>query len=421
MTPKNEAGKKQDTGGKGLSLIRSITGPWTWENLWGWLKIILIVLVIRWIWFEPYSIPSGSMEPTLHGDPRFLRGDRVVVNKFWFGPRIPFTNKRLFRWHEPERWDIVVFNSPEPDAQHKVLIKRVVGLPGERVHIEGGRVYVNGKPLELPEDIQHVSYTSAPSMRSFERLSGGELRLLMLQHEMRYGILPDERYSVVPENHYLVLGDNSADSKDGRYFGWVPHENLIGRAFAIWWPLSHRRDLTGFTNTWWGMALLLGLPALLLLYEGSRAFFWASWRVCSNDLPGELREGEHILVSRIALGLRLPFSRRRIIPGRGLRRGETVVHVSEQDGSGRSLKLSRVIAVPGETVNARLDMPCVERKKNSQIVRDGYYLVTDGNPAAGTGCVSSLDLVGVAQLVWWPLHRRRKLAAPGAANSTRTA
>ncbi|HNV21125.1 MAG TPA: S26 family signal peptidase, partial [Candidatus Hydrogenedentes bacterium] len=93
--------------------ITFVTGPWTKENGKAWLKVVVVVLLIRWLWFEPFSIPSGSMEPTLHGDAKFLKGDRVAVNKLAYGPRVPFSNMRLIDLGDPERWDIVVFITPE--------------------------------------------------------------------------------------------------------------------------------------------------------------------------------------------------------------------------------------------------------------------------------------------------------------------
>ena len=132
--------------------VRAFTGPWTRSNGAGWVALILFILVLRWAFFELYSIPSGSMLPTLNGDPRYFRGDRVAVNKFLFGPRIPFTTNRIVPFWEPKRWDIVVFNNVDPDAEHAILIKRVVGLPGERIHISGGRIHVNGEAVALPPE-----------------------------------------------------------------------------------------------------------------------------------------------------------------------------------------------------------------------------------------------------------------------------
>lgn len=153
-----------------VRVIIAITGPWTWENARGWLIFIVLLLIARWAWFEPFKIPSVSMEPTLHGDPRYFRGDRVFVNKYIYGLRVPFTNKRLFRGREPQRWEIVVFKSVEspPPAGlwtrlrrvvfPKHVIKRVVGLPGERVHIADGHVYINGERLDPPEELRPVLY-----------------------------------------------------------------------------------------------------------------------------------------------------------------------------------------------------------------------------------------------------------------------
>ena len=141
-------------------VLRALTGPWTWKNLGGWLVLILGVLAVRWLLFEPYRVPSGSMEPTLQGAMRFFRDDRVVVNKLVYGPRIPFTTRRVLRLAEPKRWDIVVFRNVVEDAEHKTLIKRIVGLPGERIRIAEGRIHVNGAAVEPPEAVREaLNYT----------------------------------------------------------------------------------------------------------------------------------------------------------------------------------------------------------------------------------------------------------------------
>ena len=140
--------------------VRAVTGPWTRSNGAGWVALILFILVLRWAFFELYSIPSGSMSPTLNGDPRYFRGDRVAVNKFLFGPRIPFTTNRIVPFWEPKRWDIVVFNNVKPDAKHPILIKRVVGLPGERIHISNGRIHINGEAISPPPGLEDVLYYS---------------------------------------------------------------------------------------------------------------------------------------------------------------------------------------------------------------------------------------------------------------------
>ena len=318
--------------------VTAITGPMTARNALGWFLLILAVFTIRWALIEPFYVPSGSMEPTLHGDPRFLRGDRVAVNKLSYALRIPFTKKRLFTLGTPKRWDVVVFNNIDENAKHGILIKRIVALPGERVHIAEGKIQINGAPVEPPEDLKEIlHYTTTPggseqdfrsaifdlvaSGKSLEprpplqegitRLNADVVRMreklgkrnpltlpeteataimqelsplaretamaLISQHTapenpMKYGILPEDEYSLVPPGHYLVCGDNSPQSLDGRYFGWLPEDNLVGRAYCIWWPFPHLRDLSGFSHTWWGKLLLFGIPGTLIGYEIVAAF-----------------------------------------------------------------------------------------------------------------------------------------------------
>ena len=311
-------------------VLESITGPWTWGNAFGWVGIILAILFIKGCIIDQYTIPSGSMEPTLRGDPRFFRGDRVLVNKWIFGPRIPFTTWRLWNWGGPNRWDIVVFRSIDPEAEHPILIKRVIGLPGERVKIKDGDILINGMIAEPPEKLRDVlHYVDQLEFSTIERkrqilklaqvneplpilnadhppvkklyahmrllhpqvkdmdidaLTDAEVESLcadvdkqvvnligniyeFIQPEMNYGIRDEDEYALVPEGHYLLMGDNSGQSLDGRMYGWVPHNHLYGRTFAVWWPWSHRRDFTGFSQTWWGCLLLYGIPAALLAME----------------------------------------------------------------------------------------------------------------------------------------------------------
>lgn len=237
--------------------------------------LILIIFTIKGCFVDQYSIPSGSMEPTLHGDANMFKGDRVLTNKMIFGPRIPFTTIRLWDWWEPQRWDIVVFKPPAGASEHPRLIKRVVGLPGERVQIKEGRIFINGEAVPLgdtlPEgfhgywgydDIKRM--TTKPDLDPEQRAAFGQM---LKQYPPKYGCLPDDEHQVVPEGHYLMLGDNSLNSVDGRMFGWVPRENLYGRASAVFWPISHRRDFTGFSHTWWGKLMIFGIPLALFGFE----------------------------------------------------------------------------------------------------------------------------------------------------------
>ena len=252
--------------------LQEITGPWTRRNLLAWVGVLATVLIIHWGWFQPFWIPTESMEPTLRGRPGFLQGDRVAVNKFIYGLRVPFMKKHLFRLAEPRRWDIVVFD-PVGDADRTRVVKRIAGLPGERVAIKEGRLYVDGAlealPDALPADTYYVN--DADLDRIMARLDSERERRTMealrQEYPLRYGVSDEDAFSLVPADCYFVLGDNSINSIDSRHYGWAPRDHLLGRVFCTWWPVGRWRDFTGFSHTWWGQALLYGLPCLFVLYE----------------------------------------------------------------------------------------------------------------------------------------------------------
>lgn len=401
--------------------ITFLTGPWTFENGTAWLKIIIAVLLIRWLWVEPFSIPSGSMEPTLHGDPRFMRGDRVAVNKLAYGPRVPFTSNRLIELGTPERWDIVVFYTPEEDAEHRVLIKRVAGLPGERVHIANGLLHVNGEPLPFPPEMpEGMRYTN-----ELEEIYRGQRRFVS-REQMRYGVLPQDEYSLIPEGHYLMLGDNSARSRDGRHFGWVPDENMIGRAFCIWWPWNHRRDFTGFSQTWWGAGLLYGIPASFVLYWLATALVAISLRVEHGRLDGGAARGEHVLVNRLMAGVRIPFTDMRLTQGRLPARGELIAFAAEPDSNEPpGIFLGRVVGLPGQRVSCQAGR-CHIDGENAGAAASCEAFAQDRIPEHGVAAMLDApesqeappivwvpyeDILGNVVSVWWPLNRARAIGA----------
>ncbi|MDP2927200.1 MAG: signal peptidase I [Candidatus Omnitrophota bacterium] len=174
-----------------------------------WVESIIIAfllaMVIRTFVIQAFKIPTGSMRMTL------IKGDLILVNKFIYGAKIPFTNLRLPALRQPKRGDVIVFIYPEDKS--KDFIKRLVGLPGDVVEIKGGSIYINDKPA--PEAIFNQIYY----------YNGGQLGS------------PGEKL-VVPLDSYFVLGDNSANSKDSRYWGFVPKNNLLGKAMIIYWPLQ---------------------------------------------------------------------------------------------------------------------------------------------------------------------------------------
>ncbi len=186
--------------------------------------IFLIVLVLRSFLVEPFRIPSGSMMPTL------LIGDFILVNKFTYGIRLPVANTKVIELGAPERGDVVVFRYPEDPSTP--YIKRVVGIPGDRIAYRDKMLYVNGE--KVPQEMlgsyvgvgQGASHTGA-SLR-LEQLPGAPHEILITRRPS-YSM-----ETLVPQGQYFVLGDNRDNSKDSRYWGFVPDENLIGRAFLIW-------------------------------------------------------------------------------------------------------------------------------------------------------------------------------------------
>ncbi len=170
---------------------------------------LVLALIIRSFVIQPFKIPTGSMEPTLQP------GDRILVLRYVYGLRIPFTTKRFFKWHDPEVGDIIVFNYPEEPKRD--FIKRCVALPGDAVTIRNGRVVRNGEPLQKEPFNRLFYYNKGP-----------------------YGW--DEEM-VVPDKEYFCLGDNSASSKDSRYWGFLDDKYLIGKAVLIYWPPNRIRAL----------------------------------------------------------------------------------------------------------------------------------------------------------------------------------
>ena len=186
--------------------------------------IILLVLVIRSFIAEPFRIPSASMLPTLH------IGDFILVNKFSYGIRLPVLNTKVVDLAEPERGDVLVFRFPKnPKVDY---IKRVVGLPGDKVGYFDKTIYLNGKAVEQEvkaKDVNLLGLIPARAELRFEQLGENGHDLL---------VDPDRRLvegeMVVPEGHYFVMGDNRDNSNDSRFWGTVPEENLVGKAFFIW-------------------------------------------------------------------------------------------------------------------------------------------------------------------------------------------
>jgi len=187
--------------------------------------IILVVLIIRSFLIEPFRIPSGSMLPTL------LVGDFILVNKFSYGVRLPLFGAKVVEVGEPERGDVVVFRYPrDPSVDY---IKRIVGLPGDHVHYENKTIFINGE--RVPQKSLGV-YTGVGQGLQVTGASLREEHLGDVDHQI---LIQTSRKLVegdfeVPEGRYFVMGDNRDNSNDSRFWGTVPEENLVGKAFMIW-------------------------------------------------------------------------------------------------------------------------------------------------------------------------------------------
>ncbi len=191
--------------------------------------VILIVFFIRSFIVEPFKIPSGSMMPTL------LAGDFILVNKFSYGLRVPILNNTFIPVGQPKRGDVFVFHfPPDPSIDY---IKRVVGLPGDKIVYRDRTLYVNGQKIattdmgDYPYETVGMNYINATRLQ--EQL--GEVKHdILIDAE-----LPSKDVEVtVPAGQYFAMGDNRDNSRDSRYWGFVPEQNLVGKAFFIWWNFA---------------------------------------------------------------------------------------------------------------------------------------------------------------------------------------
>jgi len=206
--------------------------------------VLLIVLLFRSFLFEPFKIPSGSMIPTL------LVGDFIVVNKFSYGLKLPVVNKKILSLGEPERGDVVVFRYPVDPSIN--FIKRLIGLPGDTITYRNKQLFVNGVLVSKQENGRYTrdevkcSTPRADAVRFHETVDTVEHDILL--HE-RSGSRDGQW--VVPEGHYFVMGDNRDRSNDSREWGFVPAENMMGRAVGIWMNFDYKKgcgDLSRIGN-----------------------------------------------------------------------------------------------------------------------------------------------------------------------------
>jgi signal peptidase I len=204
-----------------------------WENVKGIAGAVLLFLFLRTFLVEAYRIPSPSMVPSL------LVGDWLFVNKLVYGPHIPFTNINLPGYSEPKRYEIAVFVSPvqvdQPEDPTPTLVKRIVGLPGDTLHMRDARLFVDG--VEQKQGYGDLSPRGDPDEVSF--LFDWQQRYAL--KESRFGPAPEQPTHdnwgplVIPQSYYFMMGDNRYQSKDSRYWGIVPRENFRGRPMFVYY------------------------------------------------------------------------------------------------------------------------------------------------------------------------------------------
>lgn len=208
------------------------------KNLWrDWrtfLLFIAIMLVFRSAIADWNQVPSGSMKPSI------LVGDRIVVDKLAYDLRIPFTLHRIARWAEPERGDVVTFPSP---ADERLLVKRIIGLPGDVVELRNNQLIVNGERATYTElSAEELSRIELPNKRGYRFVresQGGVSYFVMFRRGFHARPYQSFAPVTVPDHHFLMLGDNRDDSSDYRVIGWVERERILGRAKTIAFSLNY--------------------------------------------------------------------------------------------------------------------------------------------------------------------------------------
>ncbi|MFZ6658819.1 signal peptidase I [Undibacterium sp. TJN19] len=245
-------GIKLEEGGR-QELEASLLRQPVWIEYSGsFFPVIALVFFTRSFLYEPFKIPSSSMLPTL------FVGDLILVNKYTYGVRLPIINKKVIELNHPERGDVMVFKYPEdPSVDY---IKRVVGVPGDKIVYKNKRLSVNGNELSyknLPDflDEERLTY----SKQYNENLTGVSHNILNDEQAPVFvrdphnfprrdlcSYVDDGFICTVPEGQYFMMGDNRDNSLDSRYWGFVPDKNIVGKAFFIWMNLGNIKRIGSF-------------------------------------------------------------------------------------------------------------------------------------------------------------------------------
>ncbi len=223
--------------------------PWWVAYSKSFFPVILAVFLLRSFLVEPFKIPSGSMMPTL------LVGDFILVNKYTYGVRLPILNIKLMDISEPKRGDVMVFRYPIDPS--KDFIKRVIGIPGDKIVYKDKHLSVNGQELEMTSKEEYGYVESGLNYIRAERyeerfnqsphsiLIDADRPVVSLTEVAKFPFFENCVYNsdgfscTVPEKQFFMLGDNRDHSHDSRYWGFVPEQNIVGKAMLIWWNFDH--------------------------------------------------------------------------------------------------------------------------------------------------------------------------------------
>lgn len=225
----------------------------TWIEYSGsFFPVIALVFFLRSFLYEPFKIPSTSMVPTL------LVGDLILVNKYTYGVRLPVLNKKIIEVGDPQRGDVMVFKYPKDMTQD--YIKRVVGVPGDKITYENKRLTVNDKPVEYTAMDDYLEDESLEYRQQYqENLPNVKHRILTIKNRRTIDLAGVDNFPnreacvysyekftcIVPEGNYFMMGDNRDNSADSRYWGFVPNKNIVGKAFFVWMNLGNLKRIGG--------------------------------------------------------------------------------------------------------------------------------------------------------------------------------
>ena len=227
--------------------------PWWLDWTAGLFPVVIAVFVLRSFLFEPFKIPSGSMVPTL------VVGDLILVNKFQYGIRMPVTGTKLIANKDPQRGDVMVFHYPvDPRIDY---IKRVVGVPGDEVVYTNQSLTINGQKVPVQSQGEYYDDDSLRYAPKYSEQLGAVPHGILVDTKRPSIYRPMEsfvnfrdncRYTAegvsckVPAGHYFMMGDNRDNSQDSRFWGFVPDENIVGRAFVVWMNFGNLRRIGAF-------------------------------------------------------------------------------------------------------------------------------------------------------------------------------